>query len=120
MTPLNGVGESAATALEAMVTVYQLTGCLRGKKSSVRVRKSLGHILLHHHPPLMSQGLDRRQILRPLRRSESQKKSLQNPNRRRLLLTPTCPSLWTTLVKTLHLLTSPRILRAANYIWIPC
>lgn len=125
MTPLNAAGESAAMALAAMalaamVTVCQLQGFLRGKKSKARVKQILDLTPLPPPPPLMNQGLDQKQTLRPLRQIESLKKKLQSLKRRSLFQIPTCLSPWTTLGRTLHLLMNPQMLRVVNYIWILC
>ncbi len=114
MIPSKGVGESAAIA--AMVTVRQLTGTLQGKKSSGRVRQHLNLTPLPPHPPpLMNQSLDQKQTLGPLRQTKCLKRKLHS-----LKKIPTCPSLWTTLGRTLHLLMSLQMLRVVNCIWIRC
>lgn len=118
MTPSSGVGESAAMALTAMVTVCQLLGTLRGKKSGVTIRQSPDPTP-PPPPPRTSQGLNQKQTLRPLRRTESPKKKTQSL-KTRLFRTPTCHSLWTTLGRTLRLLMSLQMLRVVNYIWILC
>lgn len=118
MTPSNVVGESAATALVVRVTACQLMGRLWGKKTRMWVR--LGLNLTPLPPSLTNQALDQNQTLRRLRRIECLRRKQQRLKRRRLLQTPTCLSLWTTLGRTLRLSMSLRTLRAVNYTWILC
>lgn len=118
MTPSDVAGGSATAAT---VTAGQLQGLTRAKKSRKRI-KQIPDLTPLPLPPLQTnQGLDRKQTLRPLRPTECLKKKWQKRlKRRRLPQTPTCLSLWTTLGRTWRLLTSLRMLRAENYIWILC
>lgn len=110
-TPSRGAGEEDATAIAAMATMRQVPEMLRGERSHVTARQDLAPL----RPTPVIQGPGRKQALRPLSRSKCPKKRPQ-----RLLQIPTCLSLWTTLGRTSHLLTSPQMLRVVSYIWIFC
>lgn len=112
-TPSRGAGERDATALAAMATVRQVPEMLRGERSHVIARQDLDLTPLRPTPAI--QGPGRKQTLRPLSRSKCPRKRPQ-----RLLQILTFLSLWTTLGRTSHLLTSPQMLRVVNYIWIFC
>lgn len=102
-TPSRGAGERDATALAAMATMRQVPEVLRRERSYVMTRQDLNPTPLRPIPAIQGP-------LRPLSRSKCPRKRSQ-----RLLQIPTCLSLWTTLGRTSHLLTSPQMLRVINY-----
>lgn len=112
MTPSNGVVERDDMALAAMVTGQQ-QAMLRGKKILPGARRALDRTALHLTPVI--QAPSQKQTPAQLSRTKCLKKRLQ-----RLLMIPTCPSLWTTLGRTSPLLMSLQTLRVENCTWIFC
>lgn len=111
-TPSNGVGERDDMALAATVIV-QGWAMLKGKRILLGARRALDLTTLHLTPVIRAPS--QKQTLGQLSQTKCSKKRLQ-----RLLMIPTCLSLWTTLGKTWPLLMSLQTLRAVNCTWTFC